>query len=46
MSWSNWPFDQGYTGDGAEADAAGHGIRLQVVSLSEAKLGFVLLPRR
>src|SRR5271166_357890 len=38
--------DQGYTGDEAEADAASYGIHLQVVSLPEAKRGFVLLPRR
>jgi transposase len=38
--------DQGYTGDDADADAASHGIHLVVVSLPEAKRGFVLLPRR
>jgi transposase len=38
--------DQGYTGQQAEADAAEHGIRLEVVKLEEAKRGFVLLPRR
>jgi transposase len=38
--------DQGYTGKQAETDAAGHGIRLEVVKLEEAKRGFVLLPRR
>jgi transposase len=38
--------DQGYTGDEPEADAASSGIHLQVVSLPEAKKGFVLLPRR
>ena len=38
--------DQGYTGEQAEADAAAHGIRLEVVKLDEAKRGFVLLPRR
>ena len=37
--------DQGYTGDDADADAASSGIHL-VVSLPEAKKGFVLLPRR
>ena len=37
--------DQGYTGDEAEADAASYGIHLVVVSLAEAKKGFVLLPR-
>jgi transposase len=38
--------DQGYTGDDADADAASYGIQLEVVSLPEAKRGFVLLPRR
>ncbi len=38
--------DQGYTGEDAAAAAAGHGIRLEVVKLAEAKRGFVLLPRR
>jgi transposase len=38
--------DQGYTGDQAREDAEGHGIRLEVVKLPEAKKGFVLLPRR
>jgi transposase len=38
--------DQGYTGQTPAADAAAHGIRLEVVKLSEAKRGFVLLPRR
>ena len=38
--------DQGYTGQQPEADAAAHGIRLEVVKLAEAKRGFVLLPRR
>ena len=38
--------DQGYTGSTPEAAAAAHGIRLDVVKLSEAKRGFVLLPRR
>jgi transposase len=38
--------DQGYTGDQPEADAAAHGIRLEVVRHTEAKKGFVLLPRR
>lgn len=38
--------DQGYTGDQAAADAAEHGIRLEVVKLPTAKHGFVLLPRR
>ena len=38
--------DQGYTGEQPTADAAAHGIRLEVVKLPEAKRGFVLLPRR
>ena len=38
--------DQGYTGDQPAADAATHGIQLEVVKLAEAKRGFVLLPRR
>jgi transposase len=38
--------DQGYTGEAAAEDASAHGLRLEVVKLSEAKRGFVLLPRR
>jgi transposase len=38
--------DQGDTGEQAEADAAAHGIRLEVITLEEAKRGFVHLPRR
>jgi len=38
--------DQAYTGEQPAADAAAHGIRLEVVKLPEAKRGFVLLPRR
>jgi transposase len=38
--------DQGYTGDQPAADAAAHGIRLEVVTHTEPKKGFVLLPRR
>ena len=38
--------DQGYTGDRPAADAEAHGIRLEVVKHTEAKRGFVLLPRR
>ena len=38
--------DQGYTGAQPVADAAAHGIRLEVVKHTEAKRGFVLLPRR
>lgn len=38
--------DQGYTGARPAAAAAEQGIRLDVVKLSEAKRGFVLLPKR
>jgi transposase len=38
--------DQGYTGETAAGDARGNGIRLGVVRHTEAKKGFVLLPRR
>jgi transposase len=38
--------DQGYTGEAAEQAAAAHGIQLEVVKHTEAKRGFVLLPRR
>ena len=38
--------DQGYTGPRAAADAAAHGIRLEVIKLPDVKRGFVLLPRR
>jgi transposase len=38
--------DQGYTGDEPADAAAEHGIRLAVVKHTEAKRGFVLLPRR
>jgi len=38
--------DQGYTGERAQKAAAEHGIQLDVVKLSQAKRGFVLLPRR
>lgn len=38
--------DQGYTGAQPAADAAQHGITLEVVKHPEAKRGFVLLPRR
>jgi transposase len=37
--------DQGYTGDRPAQDAAAHGIQLDVVKLSEASKGFILLPR-
>lgn len=38
--------DQGYTGETAQQAAAEQGIRLEVVKLSDAKKGFILLPRR
>jgi transposase len=38
--------DQGYSGPAAAADAAAHGVALEVVRLPGAKRGFVLLPRR
>jgi transposase len=38
--------DQGYTGEDPAEAAAEHGIELIVVSLPQAKKGFVLLPRR
>ena len=38
--------DQGYTGENAAQDAEKHGIRLEVIKHSDAKRGFVLLPRR
>jgi transposase len=38
--------DQGYTGETAEQAAAEHGIQLEVIKHTEAKRGFVLLPRR
>jgi transposase len=38
--------DQGYTGDDAAAQAQDQGIRLEAVKHSDAKKGFVLLPRR
>ena len=38
--------DQGYTGEQPTADAARHGMKLEVVKHHEAKRGFVLLPRR
>ena len=38
--------DQGYAGKKPAAAAAEHGIRLEVITLAEAKRGFVLLPRR
>ncbi len=38
--------DQGYTGEDPAAEADARGVELVVVSLPEAKRGFVLLPRR
>lgn len=38
--------DQGYTGENAAAAAHKHGMQLEVVKHTEAKRGFVLLPRR
>jgi transposase len=38
--------DQGYTGETAKQGANAHGIELEVVKHTEAKRGFVLLPRR
>ena len=38
--------DQGYTGENAATQASDHGIKLEVVKHTEAKKGFILLPRR
>ena len=38
--------DQGYTGELPAADAEQQGMKLEVVKHTEAKRGFVLLPRR
>ncbi len=38
--------DQGYTGEQAAQQAQAYGIQLEVVKHTEAKKGFVLLPRR
>ncbi len=38
--------DQGYTGETAQQAAHAQGIALEVVKHTEAKRGFVLLPRR
>lgn len=38
--------DQGYTGDAPAEAAREHGVELQVVKHTEAKRGFLLLPRR
>jgi transposase len=38
--------DEGYTGERAAEEAQAHGMRLEVVKHSDAKRGFVPLPRR
>lgn len=38
--------DQGYTGEEAAAAASRQGIQLEVIKRTEAKRGFLLLPRR
>ena len=38
--------DQGYTGEQPAADAAGHGMQLEVVKHPAGTRGFLLLPRR
>ena len=38
--------DQGYTGEEPARQAQQHGIKLEVVKLSEARKAFVLLPKR
>ena len=38
--------DQGYTGENAKQAAQAHAIKLEVVKHTEAKRGFILLPRR
>jgi transposase len=38
--------DQGYTGENAAQQASDQGIQLEVIKHTEAKKGFVLLPRR
>ena len=38
--------DKGYTGERADADAKGHGLRLRSSSCRGPKKGFVLLPRQ
>jgi transposase len=35
-----------YTGENAATQASDHGIKLEVVKHTEAKKGFILLPRR
>lgn len=38
--------DQGYSGESAARQAEAHGIQLEVIKHTEAKKGFILLPRR
>ncbi len=38
--------DQGYTGEEAASQAEAHSIELEIVKHTEAKRGFVLLPKR
>jgi transposase len=38
--------DQGYTGEKTAAAAARHGLELEIIKHTEAKRGFILLPRR
>lgn len=38
--------DQGYSGESATRQAEAHGIQLEVIKHTEAKKGFILLPRR
>lgn len=38
--------DQGYTGESPARQAEEHGIQLEVIKHTEAKKGFILLPRR
>lgn len=38
--------DQGYTGESAQTQAQDYGMKLVVVKHTEAKKGFILLPRR
>jgi transposase len=38
--------DQGYTGEDARKAAELHGIKLEVVKLSDTRQGFILLPKR
>lgn len=38
--------DQGYTGEAAASRAEAHSIEMEIVKHTEAKRGFVLLPKR